>query len=620
LIAINSISLALALIANIALLLHMARRISFAIAQSFAIIGWYLSGFLLIALVAVAGSSSSGFRLDPPEQHALSQAYYYAILAAILYMIIASFMIYTVVGAYRGHYPKEFSLTTAQRTLMLQTILFMMYLLLGALVFKHTENWQFSDAVFFANFTLLTIGLGSPFSPTSHVGRSLLFPFAIGGILTVGLVIGSIRSLALERGKKKLQARFVEKKREATVDSINPHRRTIKISLFKTYHFSEDGMNESQKREQEFSIMRKIQDEATSRQQWIALAISSMAGLTLWLVGAAIFAVCERPQGWTYFTALYFSYTSLLTIGYGDVQPQSNSGKPFFVLWTLLAVPTLTILISHLGSTVVKSFADLAIWAGKVTILPGDSGVREQLKVLLHSAARGGGKFNPKDFRFEKPPGFLPYQDDNNQQTDQDANVHEHALGRLSKHVEDEELEEAMKDDSTDMESKDMQLYHYVLVRELRDILTDVHTEPTKRYSYKDWAWFLKLVRQDEGEESIHQSADEAATAKEDIERELSEAEDEEHPTWSWLGVKSPLMSAKNEPQWLADRIGGVLEQEMKRLRSKKPFRKAPISIADLRKRRGEEKEEEVKKDKQDNDEAVSQKDDDSERVPSVQK
>ena len=57
------------------------------------------------------------------------------------------------------------------------------------------------------------------------------------------------------------------------------------------------------------------------------------------------FPVCEREQSWTYFTALYFSYTSLLTIGYGELQPTSNGGKPFFVLWTLLAVPTLTIFI-----------------------------------------------------------------------------------------------------------------------------------------------------------------------------------------------------------------------------------------------------------------------------------
>src|ERR1700712_2707751 len=222
----------------------MARRLSFAIAQSVTIVGWFLSSFLLIALVAVASSRSSGFRLNPPEEHALTQAFYYGIMAAALYCIISCLMIFTVYGAYRGHYPKQFRLTVAQRTLMLQTIAFMMYILVGALVFKVIEGWNFLDAVYWANFTLLTIGIGSDFVPKTHTGRSLLFPYAIGGIVSVGLVIGSIRSLVLERGKEKMQARFVEKKRESALDSVNEEERTITISWFKKYSFSEDGMSE----------------------------------------------------------------------------------------------------------------------------------------------------------------------------------------------------------------------------------------------------------------------------------------------------------------------------------------------------------------------------------------
>jgi len=51
----------------------------------------------------------------------------------------------------------------------------------------------------------------------------------------------------------------------------------------------------------------------------------------LWPAGAAIFQAAEYGQNWPYFGSLYFSYTSLLTIGYGDFYPQSDSEKPFFV-------------------------------------------------------------------------------------------------------------------------------------------------------------------------------------------------------------------------------------------------------------------------------------------------
>ena len=59
-----------------------------------------------------------------------------------------------------------------------------------------------------------------------------------------------------------------------------------------------------------------------------------------------MFWQCEHAvQGMTYFEALYFCYVSLLTIGYGDLAPQSNPGRPFFVFWSLIAVPTMTILV-----------------------------------------------------------------------------------------------------------------------------------------------------------------------------------------------------------------------------------------------------------------------------------
>jgi potassium channel subfamily K len=95
--------------------------------------------------------------------------------------MVATMMLVTVYGAYAGHYDKEFQLTMSQRTLMLQTISFLVYLLLGALVYSHIEGWAYLDAVYWADFTLLTVGIGD-YSPATHLGRGLLFPFAIGGI------------------------------------------------------------------------------------------------------------------------------------------------------------------------------------------------------------------------------------------------------------------------------------------------------------------------------------------------------------------------------------------------------------------------------------------------------
>ena len=295
----------------------MARRIPFPIAQPITIIGWYVSGFILIGLAASVHAPS--MQLPASDTIVLTQAYYYGCLAAGMYILVASFMVVTVIGAYRGHYSKDFQLTMSQRTLMLQTIAYMVYLLSGGAIFARIEGWLFLDGVWWANFTLLTIGIGD-FKPTTRTGQSLLFPYAIGGIVILGLVIGSIRSLVLERGEKKIAARIVGKKREKVIDHIDGKHggSQVRLGLFSHHrlHIKDDDEKEYRRRAEEFKIMRKIQDYADTRRKWTSLLISVLSWLFLWLVGAAVFYAADRGvQDIDYFKMVYFAYTSLLTIG-----------------------------------------------------------------------------------------------------------------------------------------------------------------------------------------------------------------------------------------------------------------------------------------------------------------
>ena len=577
-----------------AILLNMTRRVSFAIAQPITIVGWFLSSFLLIALIGAANTDH--FRISPHSDHALTQAFYYAIIAAVLYFIIALLMVLTVYGATAGHYEKEFKLTVSQRTLMLQTMAFMGYLLFGALVFKYTEGWAYLDAVYWADFTLLTVGIGTPFTPRTHVGRSLLFPFAIGGIVSIGLVIGSIRSLVLERGKHKIAARFTEKKRESVLSTIDSENRTIKIGFFKKYKFSQRGLTEPQRREQEFQVMRRIQSESVHRRRWMSLALSGSAAMALWLIGALVFMITEEPQGWSYFVALYFSYTSLLTIGYGDYQPQSNSGKPFFVFWSLLAVPTLTILIANMGDTVIKMVSDLTIWAGKLTVMPDDEGLRAALKTTLKRFSVG--RFiNVKDFHVMQPPGILPQTEQPDRDLEKVHSSEHHALDRLASHVEDEELKEALEaGNQDDNVQRDIHLYHFVLVRELRHLIEDSRSDSQKEYSYRDWAWFLKLLGQDENDETLHRTPPVVPRRRRFLKGSKSKVEHislgkaggkDGDMKWSWLGTRSPLLGTKSESEWLIEQLGWQLEKTLRDAKSKDPsvrLAQPPIGFADLQK------------------------------------
>ena len=77
LVAVNGLSLAIAIIANLALLAHMTGRLRFNLAAPVVIFGWYISGFLDIALVAAAPT-----HVPLPADHmaAYSQAYYLSLI------------------------------------------------------------------------------------------------------------------------------------------------------------------------------------------------------------------------------------------------------------------------------------------------------------------------------------------------------------------------------------------------------------------------------------------------------------------------------------------------------------------------------------------------------------
>lgn len=564
LLAINGLSLGFALISNFSLLLNMAQRITFSIAQPITIIGWYLSSFLLIADI----SSIIRIVKVPGERRALTQAYYYAIFAATLYFIIASLMVFTVYGAWKGHYSKEFKLTMSQRTLMLQTIAFMIYMVGGAGVWAKIEGWMFLDGLYFTNYTLLTVGIGD-YAPQTHLGRGLLFPYAIGGIVILGLVIGSIRSLVLERGKNKLASRMMERKRESLLKKLEKSGETHKVTPIESREQVQRArMSEKQRRKEEFELMRKIQQQTAIRQKWNALLISGSAWFFLWFIGALVFYFAEHEQGWSYFEALYFAYTTLLTIGYGDLKPFSNSGKAFFVLWSLLAVPTLTILISNMGDTVVKGIRDATLYLGEFTLLPGEASTVHRFKQAVDRVTGDKRGLEISGKITDQPPGMGGGGKSDEQEQSHGGRL---AAGadRLAAKLEDEELGESIEAKRKgDFLSANIHEYHFLLAKEFRNVMKHLNESPPRKYSYDEWTWFLKLMGEDEDSTASHRKPPIKVRKEGDPEPDMQQAQtddnDAETRQWSWLGNRSPLMGETEEAEWVLERLSITLEKALR--------------------------------------------------------
>ncbi|KAK5955134.1 hypothetical protein OHC33_003813 [Knufia fluminis] len=610
LIAVNAVSLVFALIANLSLLLNMAKRVRFEIAQPITILGFWAASVLLIGLLSYA--STTAFDAPNVQNQALTQAYYYGLFAASLYQIISYLMCITVWGAYRGSYSKDFELTVAQRTLMLQTISFLVYLLVGALIYSHVENWKFLDAVYFIDFTLLTVGIGD-YTPVTHLGRSLLFPIAVGGIITIGLVVSSIRSLVLDRGAEKLSARMTEKARSRVVKQVSTVKTQKKLPVKPVFRLNsdiakdltmdpvDDHVAELERRKTEFEAMRAVQDMAARERRYMGLAVSTLAFAILWFVGAFVFFKTERNQQWTYFQSLYFSYTSIITIGYGDFYPMSNSGKPFFVFWSLLAVPTLTILISSMGDTVVKGIKDATIWLGEISFLPSTDGrTRERLKIGVYRATFGKIRLvQPEvadqekgDFEEEQDedwanfkqlhPGLAKVFDASDRKKLDHKNIQ--ILDRLAEawgasEQEDEKEARSKQDQRAQAEHH----YRHLLISQIPKVYADTKLTTPKKYSYVEWSFYLRLIGEDESDSSLHrrphakpkahshhgnkhtQAAHEQAPLQPKSPGSRARDKDQHTiPKWSWIGQHSPLMQDKDEAEWILERLFQRLEESLR--------------------------------------------------------
>jgi potassium channel subfamily K len=462
-----------------------------------------------------------------------------------MYAIISILMVCTVMGAYAGKYEKDFQLTSSQRTLMVQTVIFMIYLIAGAGIYSQVEGWSFLNAVYWSDFTLLTIGIGDYYVPTTHLGRSLIFPYAVGGIIALGLVVNAINSLVLEASAEKLSARAIERKREAVLKTMNFEKGYYYIEWYKRRYFNASkDQPEIQRRRQEFYAMRDIIENADSGRAWSSLGVSLGAFCVLWFAGAAVFQQTERAQDWSYFEGLYFSYIVLLTIGYGDLEAQSNSGRPFFVFWSLLAVPALTVLIGDLGDTVVKGVRDFTDYVFALITLPKTTIAHTHRKLVS--------------------PSYLTTHFDD----DREHSKHEVLMKRLQ--CSDFRSAERAAMSVQDVDKRDRQFYNFMLMREIRGLLMDAEKSTSKKYSYDEWCYYLKLLGLDEDNKEIHcppmppikppkkpDGSPELFNLAHDID------DDGIVQPWSWLGIRSPLMSGKTESQWLSERLIIRLQREL---------------------------------------------------------
>ncbi len=92
---------------------------------------------------------------DPPirPQDVYTEGFWHGVAAAVFYTIGSMLLMVNMLGFFLGQYPENFALSDSQRTLILQTMAFFIWLGGGAAIFSKIEHdndqqgWDFVDAV-----------------------------------------------------------------------------------------------------------------------------------------------------------------------------------------------------------------------------------------------------------------------------------------------------------------------------------------------------------------------------------------------------------------------------------------------------------------------------------------
>ncbi|OCK86061.1 voltage-gated potassium channel [Lepidopterella palustris CBS 459.81] len=581
----NVASLIFGFLGNIFLLMNFTQRVQYIVALPMTIILWYFATGFLIGITACMHIYTPPNR--PYETY--TQGFWYAIIAACLYLVCSMILMVNMLGYFLGHYPATFTLTDAQRTLILQTMLFFIWLAGGGAVFSRIETthgqsgWAFVDALYFCDVTILTVGFGDLY-PTNDLGRGLVFPYSVGGIIMLGLVISSLHKFTGQIGEENIVQKHVERVRVRTMDrtvtnsidlrcrgglpsarppisrasisgpsspvrvradlrNIVGHtiRRTRSHNHNKAPLIKKSKLILLREEKDRFDAMRNIQRSTARFKKWWALTLSIIAFGILWCVGAVVFWQAEKKaQKMTYFEALYFAYVSLLTIGYGDLSPKSNAGRCFFVVWSLIAVPTMTILVSDMGNTVISNFKHYTAALADFTVLPREGIWRSFLEKhpwLLHwiqnrIAARAAKRRLKQGF----PTGPDP-EEGGNDGPEEDASP-----------PNLEGLAEEAEQDAAGHQPDEVELSRR-LALSIRRVANDLKLDTPKMYSYEEWVEFTRLIRF-------------TRKTPQDV---LEEEEEEGLVEWDWIGKDSPMMAKQSETEFVLDRLCESLARYMQK-------------------------------------------------------
>lgn len=388
-----SMSLACEVFANFILMLRFS-SIAVPLTTSLSLALW-------VAKVAICLGNYVQFIVVHPQPHDLDRNWIYLegfwigcasmVISAIVILFLALNLIITPARHDLGIHEKAImeQHRLAHRGFMIRVLILVVSMGFGSLAFSKLEDFSFVTGLYLVTASILTVGFGDVVL-TKTASKIILFPYLVFSVTYVALMVTSIAGMIDERldAQKQLRehlrqvTKTTEKQQAFQLQQAlgvsnllmlpNTPRGAAEMKM-QSYGKGEENINGAQSSsigksspsssdagekyqphvkslalQRTLTLQQEIEEQAGMlarrehhrqlRNIFLALLFFSI----FWFVGALVFKFSE---GWPYGEAMYFCYVFFMTVGYGDYSPKSQLGRVLFIVYAMIAVPTVTFLV-----------------------------------------------------------------------------------------------------------------------------------------------------------------------------------------------------------------------------------------------------------------------------------
>ncbi|KAI8904011.1 hypothetical protein EDD86DRAFT_213688 [Gorgonomyces haynaldii] len=262
-----------------------------------------------------------------------------------------------------------------QRQLILLTISLLTYLTIAGFLYAWIEDWYFDNALYWCVSTFTTIGFGD-YRPRTDLGKSMLPIVSSIGIALFAAEIWSIRNLVLETFAVHLSTQYsrrlstTRERRQSDPIGMSPRLRDHMNGPLRHSPTDElegldlPGPSMQPLRSRTLTVSRSnylpqvkiVTTEMYEEQHLMELTRQILvtqifvSGLTLIMLFMIAGLAFSSMEGWTFLEGLYFSYTTIVTIGYGDYVLKTHLARSIFIWFIFLAI----LVSTYLGSMVTE--------------------------------------------------------------------------------------------------------------------------------------------------------------------------------------------------------------------------------------------------------------------------